>query len=417
MCSVLELSSGLETTVNAAVTTYFELKEGTNINNATEANAQITRRSSGKSSGLYIRVITNTVTATSTLTSRKNAGAGAQTVSIGSSATGEFRDTTNTDTIAAADKFNARLVTGSTGTSMVITLIGHIFSADSGTVKKHGAKPSGTLNNASTLFQCLSNAGNSETTESNAQWKARCSCTAKNYLINVSANATTVATTFTFRKNTANGNMTMSVGAGATGIFEDTTHTDSIVSGDLINNQISPTNTGTGITFTALGPEIFHQDGFCHVIAGGKTSAVLGLSVTNYVAPGGTCNTAETTESRNQALAQVPYIASFMQITIETNTITATTTIRFRKNAGNGNQVISVGSSATGKFEDTTHTDTVLATDEINYQIVTGGTGTSIQPASFGHLATLDPLIGWMNNIDKVSEPWNALNKVEIVGY
>lgn len=50
-----------------------------------------------------------------------------------------------------------------------------------------------------------------------------------------------------------------------------------------------------------------------------------------------------------------------------------TGTLRVRKNGANATQVISVTSNQTGQFEDTTHSDSFISTDDINYSFVTGG--------------------------------------------
>ena len=49
-----------------------------------------------------------------------------------------------------------------------------------------------------------------------------------------------------------------------------------------------------------------------------------------------------------------------------------------RKNAGNAGPTLSIGANATGIFNDNRDTYTAAATDAMNYQIVTGSTGTSI---------------------------------------
>ena len=70
----------------------------------------------------------------------------------------------------------------------------------------------------------------------------------------------------------------------------------------------------------------------------------------------------------------------FSQLTcnITSNSITGNSTINLRKNAGNAGPTLSIGANATGIFNDNTDTYTAAATDAMNYQIVTGSTGTSI---------------------------------------
>src|SRR2546429_655806 len=75
-------------------------------------NAQRTVRPAGVSSNLYVRITANTIAASSTLTFQKGGVNQTQTITIGSTATGEFEDTTHSDTLAAADLIQLQLVTG-----------------------------------------------------------------------------------------------------------------------------------------------------------------------------------------------------------------------------------------------------------------------------------------------------------------
>jgi len=70
----------------------------------------------------------------------------------------------------------------------------------------------------------------------------------------------------------------------------------------------------------------------------------------------------------------------FSQLTcnVTSNSITNTTTINLRANAGNTGVALSIGANTTGIFTDATDTYTAAATDAMNYQIMTGSTGTSI---------------------------------------
>jgi hypothetical protein len=52
--------------------------------------------------------------------------------------------------------------------------------------------------------------------------------------------------------------------------------------------------------------------------------------------------------------------------------------VNLRKNAGNAGPTLSIGANATGIFNDNADTYSAAATDAMNYQIVTGSTGTSL---------------------------------------
>jgi len=60
------------------------------------------------------------------------------------------------------------------------------------------------------------------------------------------------------------------------------------------------------------------------------------------------------------------------------HTLTASTTITLRKNSGGTELVVTIPSGGTGYFSDDTHTVIVEKDDLLDYEIVTGGTGTDI---------------------------------------
>jgi len=105
-------NGGSNTTAGA--TEYYWLVGHIN-KSSTEAQRDILFRTAGTLSGLYVRVQTNATSASSTVRTRKNASNGSQTITIGSAATGEFEDTTNTDSVSAGDKLCVQTITGTGG--------------------------------------------------------------------------------------------------------------------------------------------------------------------------------------------------------------------------------------------------------------------------------------------------------------
>lgn len=69
---------------------------------------------------------------------------------------------------------------------------------------------------------------------------------------------------------------------------------------------------------------------------------------------------------------------SNLAFTVLSNTVTAASTFRLRKNGSNATLLITIPSSTSGYFEDITNTDTIVANDTVNYQLALGATGTSI---------------------------------------
>jgi hypothetical protein len=77
------------------------------------------------------------------------------------------------------------------------------------------------------------------------------------------------------------------------------------------------------------------------------------------------------TETNEQITWRSPGVFSKMSwVILPTNARTATTTFNFRKNVGNGNEVVGpIAAGGTGTFYDTTHTDSVVAGDKVNASV------------------------------------------------
>jgi hypothetical protein len=173
-------------------------------------------------------------------------------------------------------------------------------------------------------------------------------------------------------------------------VFEDTSNTDSVVSGDLVNYQtVTAAGGGGSLTYGNIGCELVTTGNTFHLVIATSNGQSVNANLTRYIAPGGGFAVPDATEANVKALALTPFTASNLECFVISNTVTATSTLRFRKNEASGNQVVSIGSSATGYFEDTTNSDVILATDYINYQLVTGATGTALRLNVIGVLGTV----------------------------
>lgn len=363
--------------VGASTTGYITIANASLQSGTTENNTEITNRISGTFSHLYCRVIANDRGA-STLTFRKNNAAGNMTVSIGASATGEFEDTSNTDSVAAADEYNARLVTGAGGTVFSLRVVAACFQADSGDAMRYSNAGNGSVSTASTTFYVPIYGDNqvTATTEAGTEQRFRTGGTLKNLCIMVSTNTRT-SSTIRSRINGANGNISLAF--TGTGLFEDTAHSDTIASGDLVNWSIT-TGTGTATcTFTTWSADFVPTAQAYHLgIRSQNFTTTYAAGTTRYECVGGRLAGNNTTESDIQTKNRDSYDVSHLWVYAPANTLTATSTVTFRKNAADTAVTVSIGSGATGEFEDTTNTVSIVADDEINYSIVAGGTGTNI---------------------------------------
>lgn len=364
----------------AASTTNYPFGPGTGVldTSVTEANAQMTWRTAGTCSNLYIRVTSNNVGA-STLRTRLNTANGSQSVSIGASGTGEFEDATNSDSIMAGDELGCQLVTGTGGTSFQADVLSVLFSATTNTVYKTLTSTMFSLSAASTTHYRQLSGGTTETTsETNVQHQISTGGTFKNQYLYISANGRTTNTTFTVIVNGTPGNVTITVAGSTTGVFEDITNSDSITANDLCNFRLV-TGTGIGtITMQVWGVD-FETTTDKFVWGGGRASGnVLNANTITWGGVGRGTMTEVTTESFTSVDANIACDVTNLWCYISANTVTATSTLRLKVNQANGNLVASIGASTTGEFEDTTNTDSLVATDEVNIEVDTGNTGTSL---------------------------------------
>lgn len=354
---------------------------GSVYSDTTEVNAQLTWRTAGTFSNLYLRLTTNSVAATSTCVFRKGGASGNQSVSIGSSSSGEKQDVTHSDVVSAGNLINYLLTNGSvTGTITFGPLTSQFAPTTSAnTVNKLVA--AGALTDTSavaTYYQPLGGNTSLNTTEANVKFKNKNTATLQNLVINITTNTATIATVIS-RKNTAAGNLTISVSSGVTGKLEDTTHTDSLVTGDLVDTAVNSTVTTT-ITYSLIAVDYLTTNNTTQYMSAVGTGVTLALNATRFTFLGGD-ETINSTESSVQTKANLAFTASNLEGQVIVNSVSGgTDSGNFRKNTANGNQTFSVPASTIGYFEDAVHSDSVISTDEIDYswQCATGGSSVQV---------------------------------------
>ncbi len=392
----------------AGATLFYPMGFGYSQNSATEASANTPYREAGTLSNLYCNMSAND-RATSTLTSRKASSAGNQTVSITGSTTGEFEDVTNNDSVSAGDLIDSRIVTGAGGTTFVARSLRFLYSTTGVALTQRCISTALTaLTTAINSLQYYPMAGlysplQPNQTEQNMQLTARASCTLANLFMRVNVNARAdTQQILSSRINSGAGNLTISSVASTTGIFEDSTHTDSVSSGDKLNtkfvlgtsaNNWNHANAGISITTTGTQLPAFHGTGRNN--AGSTIGYIYVKNATYFPNFSSNNETAEdTTESLDKQKAGIAFTSSRLQANSGSNGITATSTFRFRISGVDGNQVFTIASSTSGTFEDTTHTDAVAATDQVNFSFVVPNNGSNITLQAQGSMMDITSASG-----------------------
>lgn len=193
----------------------------------------------------------------------------------------------------------------------------------------------------------------------------------------------TTARPVRLRVNSANAGVLVTVPAATTGIFEDLTGSATTALGDKVCYQITGPHeflkyflvAGLCIRFAATtGTASFwcaYESEVGAPFNGNNASTTKYAPLTGY----GDNSAGFYTNSEPDATVRVNTSGLFSYLThcCTTNANTNAATVRFRKNAVDGNQVVTFPAGVTGTFTDTTNTDSVLAGDEINTKTVTGG--------------------------------------------
>lgn len=365
-------------TITAAfnVTTYFSLSNSTA--STTELNRQIKLRAAGVSSKLDVYISANTIaTSATTVRTRINTANGGQSVSIGAGLTGFFSDASGTDTIAAGDNFCYQFVTPNTSGSITLRACSVLFAATTNTVSQFATTDTAAFATASVDRWNGLNGGNtiSANAESRSQAKIYLAGALKHLFVIVTTNARGTASTLKSRLNTANGSLTLSITAGITGQFEDSSNSDTLAVNDLICTDILTGTGGGNLVFGLIGTQ-FESTAYVGLVVRSGTGNTINAGATQYTSISGLGFSA--TEADVIKRPMVASVWSHLSVNIGANTIVAGSTLQSRINAGNGNQSISITGLTTGQFTDAVNSDSVAATDQLAGMFTGGAGGTSM---------------------------------------
>lgn len=351
-------------------------------NQTTEARVAMPIRTPGILSNLFVKVTSNDRGA-STYTFRKNTANGNMTLSIGASTTGNFQDTTNTDSVVSGDLINTALVTGAGGTSFIIIPSSVVFrpTAENKVITKLAAASQAAMSTAGTTYynQVCGQSGTG-TTETSLPTPIKIPGTFRNMALFVSSNTRLDTTTTRSRKNSANGNMIISVATLATGVFEDTTNSDTVAIGDTINYSTTLGALAGTFTLSYICSEFECTEKKFEVLS--TNSLNVSSAATVYCGFG--VNLSFTSESDPETRCLIPGILKNYRVVIAANTLTGTVTNTIRKNLASTALTISIGAGQTGTFEDTIHNVSVVATDTFDELISAASGGTNVTYRSRG---------------------------------
>jgi hypothetical protein len=282
---------------------------------------------------------------------RKNLADATMIMSLPDSTAGTTTDTTHADRYANGDKFDLQ-VQGSAVFGNYWMMVQ--FYADNGTVTE-AVTPNTNTGTAATLFwfhgQGLDVANNA--------LPARAAYVASKFqFYSLVANATSFAVVS--MKGATVGNASISIPASTTGLFEDTTHSDSVAVGDLFAMRATTTGAVTGTT-VRLGWAMTYAGIASEMEFAPVYTVSAGSGATTYLPIAGTSWGDGTEANAQQAFG---FGGTVSKLRMNFNSAdNGSNVFTVRKNGVNQTVTITVASGASGLFEDTTHTDRFLPTD------------------------------------------------------
>lgn len=337
-------------------------------------------RAGGLFSNMAMNVTQNNGGVISTLAFRKNSVTGYMAVSVPSNASGWFEDVNDTDTAVAGDEVGYRMLfPASSGTITFQTAMVR-FVPDAQRTLTYGVAyndSDGYFQGASvTTYAPMYDPRGGAMTTAGAGFDqsegriGRATGTLSNYRALVGTNPSTAALTLDLMISaaTVTTGLTVSIPIGASGYFEDTTHTYTLAAETGLTTRVTGLAIPSGL-FRLLGQQVaFTSDDAKHdftgcIRNGGTSVATQFFELWN--------NGPQTTE----ALAQVraPFDLRWTNIRLYTIFAAGVGTYKSRVNGADGHQAVSLLGS--GWFEDVSAADFVGKGDLFNTQVSGNNSG------------------------------------------
>ncbi len=348
----------------------------------TEAESEFIIRTPGTISkmSLYLQGY-SVASGTTTFTIRKN---GADTtVTVGTSTSGAqlLEDLTHSFTVAAGDKICLKTVPGAATGTFTIGQLGLNFKTTDGySCQLLGvARHSNISVNSANRYVPLQGDSTPDSTENEAKVKQKKAGRYQYFAIYVTANARTTNTVFKTRKNNGDGNISITVPAGQTGLFENTSSFDTVAVDDGYNFGITSGSGSETLTYSTIKIEFFADDYSGAIVTGNLNTATIAANLTKYLHTGGTTNSYANDVDVGKRVRITRATLSNLYVYLVANTVSADSTLTLRKNGADTAITLTITANTAGAFSDTIHSVEVGSGDDINYKIVTGATGTTLE--------------------------------------
>lgn len=250
-------------------------------------------------------------------------------------------------------------------------------------------RPNTLLATADRYIPVAGTSDGTETTEANIEFKVKESATLSDLWAYVDV-VSSANISLQLRKNNSDGNLNVSL--NSVGAVEDTSNTDSVVNNDDISYQYDRAAGRAGPSMVRVMYESASGDLVVPCVS--NSPGGLGIGTTNrYPAVMGEVTGIVSESPLNQR--EISYNATWHNLAFYTpsNSKSIGVPVKSRINGADGNQNLTVPSSTSGYFEDTSNTDDLAPGDLINYVVEIGGVGI-ITFSTIASLITYDTTTG-----------------------
>lgn len=232
-----------------------------------------------------------------------------------------------------------------------------------------------TIGDPGTGYSAASGQWEVSTAEDDAVLIIRGAYVASGLHCRVANNSFTSASSYHSRINAVSGNLDVTIPATSNGVFEDTTNSDVLADGDLFNFE-QVLNGMHGNTIDWLGSMVMMEntiDQRCQTMCF-SAGEIKGSGATTFMATGGDPVDQSLSEAFSRWSFQ-GFAGELTNITLEVfqNEIDNASTFTLRINAVDGNNQVTIPANSTGRFEDTTNSDSAAGTGEdFNFEFTSG---------------------------------------------
>ena len=292
-------------------------------------------------------------------------------VVVTASTPGFYSDASNSDAAAAGDtiSYGWNRPAGSGGVN-VISIGGQIDSGTSEYISRFMVNAT-VSPNGSAKYGGLASNGIGTSTEANAKTPMATDGTFRQLSYRVYTNTYTQDLTLVSRINGADGNLTVTIPAGFTGVVEDITHSDSVSVGDTYSYAASSA-AATGAVYSQIAVEFASTDGF--MLAAMSSSALaIPAGATSYLAPQGTLGF-QSTESYSQIITPGAFRLRNFRVFVYSATGDTVTAV-LRKNGVATSVGFSIPAGTSGWVEDSVNTLDVADGDLLSWELTKGASG------------------------------------------